>query len=88
MKDLPRLILAAGVLLLFAYAYIQNPNDELMTGAVISLATMAASYWLGSSKGSSDKSEELARQASAEPRQVEVVNPPERPAHVEEVCDA
>lgn len=83
-KDIPRLILAVGILLLFGYAYVRNPADELLIGAVIALATTAVNYFLGSSKGSSDKSTQLAKQA-AETQHVQIDQPANEPVPVEEM---
>lgn len=82
-RDTPRLILAAGILVLFAYAYVRNPSDELLIGAVIALATTAVNYFLGSSKGSSDKAEQLERQAT-ETQRVTIDQPADEPVPVEE----
>lgn len=62
-RDIPRLGIAAISLILLAVAFMLNPHSELLIGAIISLATTGTSFWLGSSKGSSDKSEALAAQA-------------------------
>ncbi len=65
-EEYPRLAISAGLLLLFAYAYVRNPSDQLVLGAVINMAGMATQYWIGSSKGASeanaraDKAIELA----------------------------
>lgn len=57
--ELPRFGLSAGILAVFAYAFIRNPHDDLLVGALIAMATTAVSYWLGSSKGSSDKADQI-----------------------------
>jgi len=61
-----RFALSVGILVLFAYAYVRNPSEQLLIGALISMASGAVNYWLGSSKGSADKSIELSRQAQQE----------------------
>lgn len=69
-KDYSRAAITAIVVALFAFAYIENPTDEMMKGALIAAFSMAVSYWLGSSKGSSDKSEQLehiTEQATGKP---------------------
>jgi ABC-type uncharacterized transport system permease subunit len=52
--ELPRLVISLGLLLLFAFAYVRNPSDQLLIGALINMAGTAMQYWLGSSKGASD----------------------------------
>ena len=59
-KELPRILISGGILLLFAYAFARNPSSQLLIGAIISMATSASNYWLGTSKGSTDKAEQLA----------------------------
>ena len=61
-NDRPRLIISAIILLLFGYAFFRNPNDQLLIGALIVMATSAKDFWFGTSKGSSDKSRQLERQ--------------------------
>lgn len=63
-KDYPRLIISAAILMLFGWAYARHPDNALLVGALIAMATQAVQYWLGSSKGSADKSTQLERQAS------------------------
>lgn len=69
--ELPRLAISLGILLLFAFAYVRNPSDQLLLGALINLAGMAAQYWIGSSKGAADgnaradKAIEIAQTAQA-----------------------
>jgi ABC-type uncharacterized transport system permease subunit len=53
-EEYPRLFISAGLLLLFAYAYVRNPSDQLVLGAVINMAGMATQYWIGSSKGTAE----------------------------------
>lgn len=82
-KDAPRFMLTVGILLLFGYAYVRNPSEQLLIGALISMASMAAQFWLGSSKGSSDKADQLERQA-AETQVVRIEQPADTPVPVEE----
>ena len=82
-KDYPRLAISAFVLLLFGILVLEHPNSALLVGALIAMATQAVQYWLGSSKGSSDKSAQLERQAT-ETQQVEVINPSDNPVPVED----
>lgn len=86
-NEIPRAVITAVVLLLFGYAYAQNPSDEMMKGALIAAFSLAVSYWLGSSKGSSDKAEQIERQDQSaqverrfkETQNVVVVNQPDDP---------
>lgn len=74
MKELPRIIISGGILLLFAFAFARNPSSQLLIGAIISMATSASNYWLGTSKGSTDKAEVLAGMSDG-PQDVNVTNP-------------
>lgn len=58
-KDYPRLVISAFVIGLFGFAYFKHPDNALLVGALIAMATQATGYWLGSSKGSSDKSAQI-----------------------------
>ncbi len=81
-KEGPRLIVTAAVFVLFAYILYHNHDNEMLIGAMIGAMTAAVGYWLGSSKGSSDKSTQLAEQAnSIQP--VEIVNPEHHPVPVD-----
>ena len=82
-KDAPRFLLSVGILLLFGYAYVRNPSEQLLIGALIAMATAATQFWLGSSKGSSDKADQLERQAS-EPQRVQIDQPAGEPVPVEQ----
>lgn len=62
-KDGPRIVTSALAMLLFGAAFALNPHAQLLIGAIIAMATQAVQYWLGSSKGSSDKSDQLAAAA-------------------------
>lgn len=66
-KDIPRAVVTAAVIALFAFAYIANPEDDMITGALIAAFSLSISYWLGSSKGSSDKQDQLDRRPTGEP---------------------
>ena len=78
-KDIPRAVISLALIGLFAFAYVENPSDDLLVGALIAMAGTAVNWWLGSSKGSSDKSEQLERQAS-QPQDVHVTNTKDDPA--------
>lgn len=77
-KDKPRLCITAALIALFAYAYVQNPSDDIMKGALIAAFAAAYGYWLGSSKGSSDKADQLESRANGP------TGNPGDPVHVEE----
>lgn len=85
-KDIPRLVLAGLVLSMLGFVLWFHHDDPLIIGAVIALATTAVNYFLGSSKGSADKSAELARRD--EPSPVQVVNPPDQPVPTAEAAAA
>lgn len=63
-KELPRLVVSAIMLLMFGYVLYKNPQNGLILGALIAMVTTVKDYWLGSSKGSTDKAEQLAGQAA------------------------
>lgn len=62
-KDRPRLFVTAGLFVLFGYVLYHNVSNEMLIGAIIGSFGTGIMFWLGSSKGSSDKSEQLALQA-------------------------
>ena len=80
-KDWPRLALTAAIMLMLFYAVLAHYSAAIEQ-VVIALAMLAAGYWLGSSKGSSDKMDLLEG-----PRQVEVTNPPSQPVPTQEEPD-
>lgn len=53
-EEYPRLLISGGILFLFAFAFVRNPSDMLLIGALISMGSTVVQYWLGSSKGSAD----------------------------------
>jgi hypothetical protein len=60
-KD-PRLFMALLLIGLFAAAYFKEDQpDEIMKGAMIAAFSSAYGYWLGSSRGSAEKSEILSK---------------------------
>lgn len=82
--DWPRGVVSAVVLLIFGYAYLNNPDDEMMKGALIAAFSSAVAYWLGSSKGSSDKTALLG---NGHTQKVEVTNTPADPVHTQPIED-
>jgi hypothetical protein len=49
----PRVYITAALIGLFGYAYIHNPADEAMKGALIAAFAAAYGYWIGASRGGS-----------------------------------
>ncbi len=76
--DWPKGLISFAVIVLFAYAFIENPQDEIMKGALIAALSSVIGYWLGSSKGSDEKTQMMAT-AAERPQEVEVVNPDSNP---------
>ena len=77
-KDKPRLIVTLLVFALFAFVLWHNRDNEMLIGAMIGALTTAVAFWLGSSKGSSDKASTLAQLSSGP------TGNPGDPVHVEE----
>lgn len=77
-KDVPRLIVTAGVFVLLAFVLWHNRDNEMLIGALIGAFGTSIAFWLGSSKGSADKSDQIER-ARSETQDVTVVNAPENP---------
>jgi hypothetical protein len=82
-KDAPRLYVTAGLFVLFGYVLYHNVDNDMLIGAIIGSFGTAVAFWLGSSKGSSDKSSQIER-AAIEPQSVTVINPPSDPVQTEE----
>ena len=62
----PRLWMSFALIGLFGAAYFtQAEPDEIMKGAMIAGFGAAYGYWLGSSRGSAEKTEILSREDSA-----------------------
>lgn len=81
-KDWPRLIITLAILGAFlgALAFRYSPGLEETLKAVVMLAI---GYWLGSSKGSSDKSSQLEEMQAA-PRRVTIDQPANDPIPVDQ----
>jgi hypothetical protein len=91
-KD-PRTFVSLAVILLFGVAFLRHQNNALLIGALIGAFSTAVGYWLGSSKGSADKTRELVSLAhgeleSSEPKPVKIVNTPGRPVPTRETTEA
>jgi hypothetical protein len=50
----PQFVVAYTIIICFFLAYLNNPKDETMKGALIAAFSGAWGWWLGSSKGSQD----------------------------------
>lgn len=59
-KDWPRLVLTAFIMALFGYVVVQHYSPSIEQ-TVLSVVMLAVGYWLGSSKGSSEKTDLLAQ---------------------------
>ena len=57
----PRFIVSAVIFLYFGYSLIMHWSENIET-TVVNLAMMAAGYWLGSSRGSAEKTAMLGNQ--------------------------
>ncbi|WP_324807244.1 hypothetical protein SH584_11555 [Sphingomonas sp. LY29] len=85
----PRFLITVLLIGLFGYAYIIDPSDEAMKGALIGAFSAAYGFWIGSKQN--DKATEntgkafdaiqaaAAMPSTTEPQQVEVVNSPSHP---------
>lgn len=60
-KDWPRLALTALVMGLFGFAVVTHYSESIEQ-TLLSIVMLAVGYWLGSSKGSSDKTEIMAKE--------------------------
>ncbi len=90
-----REVMAFGVVALFAYAFIQNPQDQTIVGALIAAFAGAWGFYLGGSKVGSDTAEKNAASVvetakatvptSSEPQSVVVTNSPAQPVPTEPV---
>ena len=78
------------VIALFSYAFIVNPKEQLMIGALIGSFTTAVGFYLGGSKVGSDtatkNADTLAGAATKAPtvQDVHVVNTPTQPVPVDD----
>lgn len=81
-KDYPRAALTAFIMVLLGYAAV-NHYSPGVEETIKAIALIAVGYWLGSSKGSADKSEELSRQ-SRETQTVMIDQPEGHAVPVEE----
>jgi hypothetical protein len=78
-RDTPRMIVTGAIFALLSFVLWHNVDNEMLIGALIGALGTATTFWLGSSKGSADKSEELSRR----PQTVTIDQPPDDPVPVE-----
>lgn len=76
-KDWPRLILTAFIMALLGYSAWFHYSAAIEQ-TIVAIALLAVGYWLGSSKGSADKTAMLEA-----PREVEVTNTRANPVPTE-----
>ena len=57
----PQLVISLILIGLFGYAYYNNPQDEMMKGAMIAAFAASYGYWLGSSTGSKQSGDVVRR---------------------------
>lgn len=62
-KDIPRFILTAVIILYFGYGLMLHWSEGLEE-TLKNIVMLAIGFWLGSSKGSSDKSAQIERQSA------------------------
>lgn len=82
-----REIMAFAVVGLFAFAFISNPKDQTIVGALIAAFAGAWGFYLGGSKVGSDtatKNADTLAARATEPQPVIVTNPPDAPVQTEE----
>ena len=65
-KDWPRAALTTFIMGLFAYAALRHYSAAIEQ-TIVAIAMLAVGYWLGSSKGSSDKTSILEQRPSGTP---------------------
>lgn len=76
-KDYPRLALTVFIMLLLGYASWEHYSPGIEE-TIKAIALIAVGYWLGSSKGSADKTDMLEP-----PRKVEIDQPSDHPVPVD-----
>lgn len=85
-----REIMAFAVVGLFGFAFVSNPTDQTIIGALIAAFAGAWGFYLGGSKVGADTATknadtlaETARVATTTPQPVEVINTPDKPVPTE-----
>jgi hypothetical protein len=85
----PRFIITLLLIGLFGFAYIQDPSDDAMKGAIIAAFSAAYGFWIGS-KENEKATENTGRAFDAitaavqTPSTVRIEQPPDNPVPVEE----
>lgn len=89
----PRFIITLMLICLFGFAYLQEPSDQAMKGAIIAAFSAAYGFWLGSKKDEQasantgkafDAITAAANAAPPGPIDAHIINPPSDPVPVEE----
>lgn len=87
----PRVAITFLLILLFAYAYIQDTSDEAMKGALIAAFAAAYGYWIGAAKANEQATENTGKAfeaitaaANAAPPQAGPTGFPDDPVHTVE----
>jgi hypothetical protein len=75
----PRVLVTLILICLFGYAYVREPGDEAMKGALIAAFAAAYGYWIGANQ-SSAKATENTSDAFAAVREAIASRPPDAPA--------
>lgn len=57
----PKVYVSAALIALFAFAYVRDPSDETMKGAVILAFATAYGYWLGTNKGDAQRTDNTGK---------------------------
>ena len=57
----PRVAITFCLILLFAYAYAQEPSDQAMKGALIAAFAAAYGYWIGAAKANETATENTGK---------------------------
>jgi len=57
----PKLYVSWALIALFAFAYVRDPSDETMKGAVILAFATAYGYWLGTNKGDAQRTDNTGK---------------------------
>lgn len=61
----PRVVVTFLLILMFGYAFLRDPSDEAMKGAVIIAFATAYGFWLGNVEGSKKASENTGKAFAA-----------------------
>ena len=67
----PKLLVSLLLIALFGFAFINNPDDETMKGAVILAFATAYGFWLGKNDGDDTRSQNTGKLADAVKAQAE-----------------